>query len=339
MPVILTLLFLFLAFKNVDLKESFLLIANTSILWLILYVIVFYLSHYIRALRWKIMVHSVKKDISTFNLFSAVMIGYGVNCVIPRLGEIYRGLFIGRWEGLSRTTMLGTVVIERIIDIGAFAFASLLSVYIFPGNLFGEIVWLKTSLIIGFASIFIISLLIVFMVKYEKKFEPVIVKFLSKFSNKIASKFEELFSTLVDGLSSIQDFRTIFLITIYTGLILLLYALNSFIGFYMLDMQKFGLVTFSMAWVFMTISAYGVIVPTPGGTGSYHIISIFVLTQLYNFDYEISAAYALLTHFISYVIFIGTTVLVIYLVNRFRIKKGSKKENFFTVFDLHSDSK
>lgn len=276
MPVILTLLFLYLAFKNVDLKESFSLIAKASILWLILYVIVFYLSHLVRALRWKLMIKSVRKDISVFNLFSAVMIGYGVNCVIPRLGEIYRGLFIGRWEGLSRTTMLGTVVIERIIDIGAFAFASLLSVSIFPGNLFSEVIWLKTSLIIGFAAIFIVSLLIVFMVKYEQKFGPVIVKLLSKLSKKLASKFDELFSTLIDGLSSIQDVKTILLITIYTGLILVLYGLNSYVGFFMLDMQKYGSINFAMAWVFMTISAYGVIVPTPGGTGSYHIISIFV---------------------------------------------------------------
>lgn len=339
MPVILTLLFLYLAFKNVDLKESFSLIANASILWLLLYVVVFYLSHYIRAIRWKLMVKSVRKDISVFNLFSAVMIGYGVNCVIPRLGEIYRGLFIGRWEGLSRTTMLGTVVIERIIDIGAFAFASLLSVSIFPGNLFREVIWLKTSLIIGFAAIFIVSLLIVFMVKYEQKFGPIIVKLLSKLNKKLAAKFDDLFSTLIDGLSSIQDFKTILLITIYTGLILVLYALNSYVGFFMLDMQKYGSINFAMAWVFMTISAYGVIVPTPGGTGSYHIISIFVLTQLYSFNYELSAAYALLTHFISYVIFIGSTVGVIYIINKYRAKKGIKKENFFTVFDINADSK
>ncbi|MBS3944928.1 MAG: flippase-like domain-containing protein [Melioribacter sp.] len=339
MPVILTFLFLYFAFLKVDLKKSFSLILNTSLFWLIIYVLVFFLSHFIRALRWKLMVKSVKQDVSLFNLFSAVMIGYGVNCVIPRLGEVYRGLFIGRWEGLSRTTMLGTVVIERIIDIGAFAFASLLSVYIFPGNLFDQVIWLKTSLMIGFAAIFVVSLLIVFMVKYEEKFGYVIVRIFSKFSKKLSEKFAELFSTLISGLSSIQDFKTIFIIILYTALILFFYALNSYVGFFMLDMQNYGTINFALAWVFMTISAYGVIIPTPGGTGSYHIISIFVLTQLYNFDYELSAAYALLTHFISYFVFIGSTVGVIYLVNKFRVKKGIKKENFFTVFDINSEPK
>ncbi len=279
------------------------------------------------------MIKSVKSDTSVFNLFGAVMIGYGVNCVIPRLGEVYRGLFIGRWEGISRTTMFGTVIIERIIDIGSFAFASLISVYIFSGNLFKEVVWLRTSLMIGFGLIFFITILIVFMVKYEQKFGYTIVKFLGKFNKKFSKKFSEIFSTLVSGLSSIQDGKSIFIITFYTALILFLYALNSYFGFFMLDMQNYGNVDFAMAWVFMTISAYGVIIPTPGGTGSYHIISIFVLTQLYNFEYELSAAYALLTHFLSYVIFIGSTVVIIYFINKINEKKGMKKENFLSVFD------
>lgn len=279
------------------------------------------------------MIKSVKSDTSVFNLFGAVMIGYGVNCVIPRLGEVYRGLFIGRWEGISRTTMFGTVIIERIIDIGSFAFASIISVYIFSGNLFKEVVWLRTSLMIGFGLIFFITILIVFMVKYEQKFGYTIVKFLGKFNKKFSKKFSEIFSTLVSGLSSIQDGKSIFIITFYTALILFLYALNSYFGFFMLDMQNYGNVDFAMAWVFMTISAYGVIIPTPGGTGSYHIISIFVLTQLYNFEYELSAAYALLTHFLSYVIFIGSTVVIIYFINKINEKKGMKKENFLSVFD------
>lgn len=293
----------------------------------------FFVSHYIRALRWKVMIKSVKSDTSVFNLFGAVMIGYGVNCVIPRLGEVYRGLFIGRWEGISRTTMFGTVIIERIIDIGSFALASLISVYIFPGNLFGEVVWLKASLMIGFGLIFIITIIIVFIVKYEQKFGYAIVKLLGKFSTKLSEKFSEIFSTLISGLSSIQDGKSILIVTLYTAVILFLYALNSYFGFFMLDMQTYGNVDFAMAWVFMTISAYGVIIPTPGGTGSYHIISIFVLTQLYNFEYELSAAYALLTHFISYVIFIGSTIGIIYWINKVREKKGIKKENFLSVFD------
>lgn len=339
LPVILTFLFLYLAFVNVDLKKSINLITNASVLWLSVYILVFFISHYIRALRWKIMVKPVKADASIFNLFGAVMIGYGVNCVIPRLGEVYRGLFIGRWEGISRSTMFGTVIIERIIDTGSFALASLISVFLFPGNLFAEILWLKTSLIIGFASILFISVFIVIIVKFEQKFTVTIVNFIARFNKNLSEKLSGVFSTLISGFSSIRGFASIFKVVIYTSFILLLYALNSYVGFFMLDMQNYGEINFAMAWVFMTISAYGVVIPTPGGTGSYHIISIFVLTNLYGFEYELSAAYALLTHFISYFVFIGSTIGSIYLINRIREKKGISRENFYSVFNIYPDQK
>jgi uncharacterized protein (TIRG00374 family) len=297
------------------------------------------LSHFIRALRWKLMISQVKNDASLINLFGAVMIGYGVNCVIPRLGEVYRGFFLGKWEGVSRTAMLGTVIVERIIDISAFAFASLLSVYLFPGNLFVEIVWLKTSLIIGFSLIFILAVVVIFLVRFEAKFDSAIVKIVGKFSKRASETLSEIFSTLVSGFSIIDGTKSIIYIVTLTLIVIILYALNAYVGFYMLDMQLSGNVSFVMAWIFMTISAYGMIIPTPGGTGSYHIISIIVLTQVYNFDYEISAAYALLTHFISYVIFISSTIGFVYLINRIRSKKGYRSENFYSVFSLRNDSK
>lgn len=339
LPVLLTLLFLYFAFRGIDLQRSFLIIAEVSFLWLVIYLITFFLSHYARALRWKVMIKDVKPDVSSFNLFSAVMIGYGVNCVVPRLGEVYRGMFLGRWEKLSRSTMIGTVIVERVVDLASFAFASLISVYFYSGDLFKEIIWLKPSLIIGFALILFFIAIIIILIKFEQKFTAVILKFFGKFSPRTTQRLSEILSTLIDGFSSIKSVKDYLLIFIYTVAIFLLYTWNSYFGFYMLGMEKLGTVDFAMAWVFMTISAYGVLIPTPGGTGSYHIISIFVLSQLYNFSYEVSAAYAILTHFIQYVVFVFSTVALIYIVNVIRKRKGEKNENFLSVFDKTSGNK
>ena len=45
-------------------------------------------------------------------------------------------------------------------------------------------------------------------------------------------------------------------------------------------------------------------IPTPGATGSYHLIVISVLVGIFNFSNEISGAYALLTHATTYILFI-----------------------------------
>lgn len=339
LPVILTIIFLVLAFRGIDLKQSFNLISKTSFGWLFIYLIIFYLSHYVRAVRWKVMIKSVKPDASSLNLFGAVMIGYGVNCVIPRFGEIYRGLFLGRWEKISRTTMIGTIVVERVIDIVSFGAASFISVLFYSGNLFEDIVWLKPSLILGFIIIIVIIFLIALIVKYEQSFTSSLFNFIKRINPKLSNKFSEIISTLIEGFSSIKGGKNIFKIIFLTILIFSLYALNTYVGFFMIGMEKLGNVDFKMSWVFMSISAFGTLIPTPGGTGSYHIISIFVLSRLYNFNYEVSAAYAILTHFIQYVVFVFSTLALLYIINKKRERKGEKKENFFSVLNTNSDYK
>jgi uncharacterized protein (TIRG00374 family) len=338
-PVIITVLFLYLAFKGIDLTKSFGLIARSSLFAVFLYVIVFFSSHFARAIRWRYMVAPVKKDVSTFHLFGSVMVGYGVSCIIPRLGELYRGLFLGRWENISRTTVIGTIVVERIIDITIFAFAALVSVCLYSGNLFDDINWLKPSLILGYVLIFIATLFLVSLVKYQEKFRKIFLRFAGKISKKFETRLEVLFDTLISGLSSIKGTKNILMIILWSIAIVLLYALNSYVGFYIFGMESTGRITFAMAWILMTISSFGVMIPTPGGTGPYHLISIFVLTQLFKFNIEVSAAYALLTHFIAYSLFVLSTLIIIFIVNRSRVKRGLRKESFLSVFNINPEDK
>ena len=339
LTVTVTFVFLYLALKNIDLKKSINLISHSSIPAIVLYIFIFFAAHFIRAIRWKFMIDSIKKDVSITHLFGAVMVSYGVSCIIPRLGELYRGLFLGRWENISRSTVIGTIVIERIIDVFAFAFAALISVYIYSGNLYDKVLWLKTSLITGFIFLFIMILFMLFFVRHKGKFNETILHMVCKFSPNLAAKLKNIFKTLITGLSSITGLRNIISILFLTVLMLGLYAANAYVGFYVLGMEKINVITYGMSWVVMTISAFGVMIPTPGGTGSYHLISIFALTQLFAFDYETSAAYAIVTHLISYVLCILSSVFLIYFINLQRKRKGLKSENIFSVFSLKNGEK
>jgi len=66
----------------------------------------------------------------------------------------------------------------------------------------------------------------------------------------------------------------------------------------------------------MSISAIGVVIPTPGGTGSYHTLAKSTLVLLFGFGETISAAYALLTHIISYFLFIFIALALFFLLNK-----------------------
>ena len=84
----------------------------------------------------------------------------------------------------------------------------------------------------------------------------------------------------------------------------------------MLDMQSMYKVTFEMGWILMSISAIGVVIPTPGATGSYHALAINTLVLLFGFGETISAAYAFLTHIISYFLFIVVALIMYFALDK-----------------------
>ena len=328
---------LYFAFKDVDFTTNFQWFLKTSIPYLLLFVFSFFISHYIRAVRWKYIISTIKPNASVSNLLGATMIGYGVNCLVPRLGEVYRALFLGKWEGISRTSMFGTVIVERIIDIIALGISVLISVLIYNGDLYKLVPWLQSSVNIGFILMFALVVFLILLIRLKNKLSNIIVALIGKFSGKAAEKANTAFETLLEGFSTLRGTKNSIMTLVLTILIMLNYGLSSFIAFYMLNINDVISVSFSMAWIVMTISAFGVVIPTPGGTGSYHFINIFVLTVIYGLSEEIAAAYALLTHFITFVIFIASPFGAVFYINLQRKKNGLPSENFLSV--VKSDGK
>jgi len=324
-------IFLYLAFKGVNFNQVLSILSQLSIGWFILFTISFFTSHLIRALRWKVILRSTKPDVSILNLFGATMIGYGVNSVVPRLGELYRGFFAGKWENISRSVVLGTIVVERIIDILVLGISVLVSVLIYRGDLYNELLWLKSTVVVGFIGIFLIIIVLILLIKLKEKFYLLILRFAGKISEKFAEKLAYVFEMLIDGFSTVKGFKNYLWIIFYSILVMLNYGLSAQIGFYVLNLENSFEISYSMAWIVMTISAFGIIIPTPGGTGTYHFIAISILVGLFHFTEEAASAYAILTHTVSTVIFIVSMFLFMGYINNKREKMGLPRENFYSV--------
>jgi uncharacterized protein (TIRG00374 family) len=309
-------LFLYLAFSDVNFGEVMELVSEASFFWIIVFAVASMIAHYIRTLRWKVILHSVKPDAKIKNLFAALMIGYGVNSITPKLGEVTRAIMIGNYENLSRSSMFGTVIVERVIDIIALGTAVLISAFLWGSNLYETFPWLESTLYISALLMLAIIFAIVLSVKLKERFYGVLIKFVGKISQKFAEKLAYIFEMLIQGFTSLKGTRNYILTIITTIVLLLVYALTSYIGFFMLDMQTSREVTYTMGWVVMSISAIGVVIPTPGATGSYHALAMSTLVLLFGFSETISAAYAFLTHIISYFLFIATALLMFFLFNK-----------------------
>jgi len=310
-------IFLFIAFHDVNLGEVFSHVSNASVFWMVIFATSIMAGHYVRAVRWKVILNSVKPDVSMKHLFGSLMIGYGVNCVTPKLGEVTRAIMLGKWEGLSRTSMFGTVIVERVIDIVSLGFAVLVSAFIWRESLYSIFPWLETSLYLSAFVMLAVILMIYSSVRFKERFYGIIVKLFEKISSKWADKIGYIFEMLIQGFTSLKGFNNYLFTILLTVAILMIYALSSYLGFLMIGLDKLPQpVTYEMGWVMMSISAIGVIIPTPGSTGSYHTLAKSTLVLLFSYGETISAAYAVLTHAVSYFLFIFTALIVFVILNK-----------------------
>ncbi len=328
--ILLSVVFLYFAFQNVNVTAVFDYIANASPYWIIIFLLVNLSSHFIRAVRWKIILNSVKPDTSLKNLFGAIMVGYGVNCVVPRLGEVSRAVLVGKWESLSRSSMFGAVIVERVIDIVFLAFSVVASAILWSENLYEKFPWLKATVYLSFLLMGLVILFFYLMIKFKEKFYGAIIKFVGKFSEKLAQKAAYIFEMVTMGFASLKGTKN-YLLTIFLSIVIMLvYGLNSYIGFFAIGLQHIKPVSFEMGWIVMTISAIGVVIPTPGGTGSYHVLATSALVVLFGFSYDLSLAYAVLTHGVTYFLFIFSALIVYFVIDK-------QHDNFFKVAENELD--
>jgi len=324
--IVLAVVFLYIAFYNVDFSEVLKIVSHANIVWVFIFIVVTMFGHYLRALRWRYILNSVKPNTSMKNLFGSLMVGYGVNCVTPKLGEVTRAVLIGKWEGLSRSSMFGTVILERIIDIISLGLSVIVALLLTSVNLSEKFPWLITSLYIMAAFIIVAIIFLTLILKSREKFSELIIKFVGKISHKLAEKIAYIFTMLAEGFASLKGAKNYFWTITLTIVIVVFYAFGSYAGLLMLDMQNIMTITFGMGWVIMSISAIGVIIPTPGSTGSYHTLAKSTLVLIFGFSETISVAYAFLTHIIGYILFIITALTMFFIVNK-------QKENLFEVVE------
>lgn len=75
----------------------------------------------VRALRWRT-IFTAEARPSRWNAFSTMMVGYLFNNLMPaRAGELVKIYLLGRAEGMAKSMVLGTVIVEKAADLAVFA--------------------------------------------------------------------------------------------------------------------------------------------------------------------------------------------------------------------------
>lgn len=106
----------FLVLRSVDLGQAVEVLRRASPAWIVVMLVAVMVDVGARAARWRILLAPITA-IPFRRVLGYTYQGYLANNVLPaRLGELVRSHALGEGEGVSRTTVLGTVVVERIVD-------------------------------------------------------------------------------------------------------------------------------------------------------------------------------------------------------------------------------
>jgi glycosyltransferase 2 family protein len=114
--------------QKLEIWDSFI---HADFKWLVLALVIGFFSHLLRAMRWKMLLAPIGYHPKLSNTFLAVMIGYFANMALPRLGEVTRCGVLNKYEKIPMNKSIGTVIVERSIDMVVFVVLFLINFIIF----------------------------------------------------------------------------------------------------------------------------------------------------------------------------------------------------------------
>jgi glycosyltransferase 2 family protein len=247
--------------------------------WIVVVVACFMISNWSRAVRWKMLIEPLGHQISAANSFWAVNLGYFANLGLPRMGEVVRAATIARYEKIPVEKVMGTIVVDRLLDLVCLAIVVGLAFSLEFDTLYdflnqnmnkGNSQSLGSNpIILGILGTGVISLLSVII--FWKKL--ITIPFIKKILD-LAKGFWE-------GILSIKEAKNPFMVIIHSINIWLMYYLMAYFCFFAFP-PTHGLSPIVALMVY-TFGAFGVLIPSPGGMGTYHALVVAALA-IYNID-------------------------------------------------------
>ncbi len=263
---------------------------KTARYWLLIPVFaILFLSHLIRAIRWKLLIEPLGYKPSTTNTLFAVFIGYLANQAVPRLGEVLKCTVLSRYEKIPADKLVGTIILERVIDALTLLIIFGITLAIQP-DIYAQLVdtifnskkeggvtkkTISSSLVLMILAGIVIIALAVWMIKNKKNFGDLLLL------------FKRIGKSIWQGLSAIQHLKKRWLFIFLTISMWTLYLAGGYIGFMALkETQQYGI---NEAFTVLSAGSVGMIA-TPGGIGAYAYL-LQKTMQVYGLNEGIALAF------------------------------------------------
>lgn len=287
--------------------------------WLLLVFAAFTQSNYSRAVRWRMLMEPLGFKPKTLTCFYAVNVTYLTNLWMSRAGEFVRAGSLARIEKQSMSKVMGTVVVDRVLDLISLSLIMCFAFFVEYKMLWnwldknmgsgdGSYRLLQSTWFILLLALCVAGLIILFILRKRILQLP--------FIDKVAP----LVQRFSDGVKSIRYVKNLPLFLFHSITIWVMYFLMTYFCFFAFPPTA-HLTALAALTVFI-FGAFGVVIPSPGAMGTYHFLATSALL-LYNIKGDDAFSFANIMFFsiqIFYTIVVGT-------ISGYLLNSAGKKNN------------
>ena len=245
----------------------------------------------VRAVRWRAILGPAARAVPLMDLWRYTFIGYAVTFAIPgRAGEVVRPALLWRRGGTPFGEALGSILVERVLDVATLAGMLLAFTLIEPES--SPVAMRRIAFILAVAAVgglLALALAARFMQSAAGAF---VARTTGWLPTRLRAPLRGLLVALLDSLGRIASVRAFLTISALSLLTWTPVILTLFAGLRATDIEA----PVAAPLALVPLTALGIAIPTPAGVGGYHAAMTWGLTHLMGAEAGPAAAAAVVTH-------------------------------------------
>jgi glycosyltransferase 2 family protein len=266
--------------------------------WLVLAVVILLVTMLTKSYRWGLLYYPTR-GLHFGNLTSALFIGYMVSSLVPmRLGELVRAYLIGKKEPVTFSQSVGTILVEKVLDIVTIlGFLAVLGLIMpLPPQVAGSGPLLAATGLGGLAVLFGLAWL------PREKVLRVLARLQLYVPGSRRWNLVKVLGPFLEALAILRYWRLLPALAFWSVLNWSLSALINYVVMLAMDVPA----PFAAAIFLMVVANLGMVVPSaPGYVGVFHALAVLALSA-FGVDPSYAMGYAVVLHAIVY----GTFIVV-----------------------------
>lgn len=262
-------------YKDIELASLLDQVRSSNWFWILTSLTISLLGFWIRGWRWALLIQVDEgKQVTPNRAYHAVMVGYLANLLVPRAGEVARCGVLSRTNGISVGHLIGTVILERSIDL-LFLISTILLAFLLENKLFlalsGDLIDLNSlgekllnnlPILLGGLIVFVLFLHFIF-----KRFR----------NHGFINKLQNFGRQLLTGVKSISTLKNPQGFWASSVLIWIIYFVTMYTV--SLGIQSTANLTSGEVLLVMVMGSIGMVAPVQGGIGTFHALVAYILIQ------------------------------------------------------------